>query len=217
MNRIRLIALSCTILLVTAQSPNALSQTMKPTGEKGAKKVGRTMDNLQTAYYTESHESALYKEFAKKADEEGYGQLASMFRAIGRAEDIHAATKAALIEQRGGTPEMNSEPLTVMTTKENLALAMASESYEKDVMYDGFIEQARKEKDRAAEKVFRFAVAAEPTHQAMFKQALDDIEGYRGDNVQFLVCPGCGMTFRSTSKEACPTCSTPKERFEQIR
>ena len=42
---------------------------------------GATLDNLQAAYNGESNASAKYAAFAKKADEEGYGQVASLFRA----------------------------------------------------------------------------------------------------------------------------------------
>ena len=50
-----------------------------------------TLDNLQAAFNGESNANARYLAFAKKADEEGYGQVASLFRAAARAEEIHAA------------------------------------------------------------------------------------------------------------------------------
>jgi rubrerythrin len=176
-----------------------------------------TLENLQTAYFTESYESKLYTEFATKADKEGYGQIASMFRAVARAEQIHAATKEALITKLGGTYKTSTEPLTVGTTKENLEFAKASETYESDVMYAGAIEQAQKDNNRAAEQAFRYGKAAEPGHLAMFKQVLESLDGYRGDNIEFLVCPLCGTTVRTLHGPACPTCSTPRDKFEKVR
>jgi rubrerythrin len=180
-------------------------------------KVGTTLDNLQTAYFAESNESALYRTFAKKADEEGYGQVASMFRAVARAEEIHAASKADLIRKLGGVPKSEPDPIAVQSTLENVEYAAASETYEKDVMYPAFVEQARSEKNADAVRVFMLDQAAEPGHQAMYQQILAGIDGYRGENVKLLVCPGCGMTARTMRETACPACSTPKEKFEQVQ
>ncbi len=49
----------------------------------------KTLENLQTAFNGESNANAKYLEFAKKADEEGYTKVASLFRAAARAEEIH--------------------------------------------------------------------------------------------------------------------------------
>jgi rubrerythrin len=179
--------------------------------------VGTTLQNLQTSFYAESNESALYREFGKKADEEGYHQVASMFRAVARAEEIHATSKADMIRQMGGTPKADADTMTVLSTRENLEYAMASETYENDVMYPEFIKQARKEKNAAALELFNHDLAAEPGHHAMFEQTLADLEGYRGENVELLVCPGCGRTVRIMREAVCPICSTPKEKYEKVK
>jgi len=214
-----LVAFGCAFLLAATLSTTALGGEAKPAKPEAARSVpvGTTLENLQTAFYAESNESALYREFARKADEEGYHQVASMFRAIARAEEIHAASKADLIAQMGGIPKANLDSLAVLSTRENLDFAMASETYEKDVMYPEFVEQARKEKNQAAVRTFTLDMGAEPGHHAMFQQTLADLEGYRGENVQLLVCPVCGMTVRALREATCPVCSTPKEKFEKVK
>jgi rubrerythrin len=219
MKNSRWLILGCALLCAAAMTTTALgkdAKSVKPEASRSAQ-VGTTLENLQTAYYAESNETAVYREFARKADEEGYHQVASMFRAVARAEEIHSASKAALISKMGGTPAVETDPITVLSTRENLDFAMASETYENDVMYPGFIEQARKEKNSAAVRLFTLDLGAEPGHHAMFQQTLGDLEGYRGENVQVLVCPMCGMTVRTLREAACPVCSTPKEKFEKIK
>ncbi len=179
--------------------------------------LGSTLDNLQTAYLSEATAHRLYQQYAEKADEEGYQQLASMFRAIARGEEIHAANLAALINPSGSLPAPDPGEFVVKSTKENLQFAEADQVYETDVMYPAFIKQARQEKNERAAQVFNYALAAEPAHLAMYRQALKDLDGYRGNHVDFLVCPGCGRTTRSTKDATCPVCSMPSENFETVR
>src|SRR5664279_606623 len=75
-----------------------------------------TLKNLQTAFNGESNANARYDAFAKQADKEGYGQVASLFRAAARAEAIHAANHAVVIKNLGGTPEAKVEKPDVKTT-----------------------------------------------------------------------------------------------------
>lgn len=179
--------------------------------------VGSTLENLQTGYGVEENSSRRYAAYAARADEEGYHQVASMFRAIARGEAIHAASLVGVMQKYGATPAPSSEPIVVMSTLENLDFAAADQDYEADVMYPAFIKQARKEGNKDAERVFNQALAAEPTHRTWYRQALKDLDGYRGENVSFSVCGGCGMTTRTMKESACAICSSPHELFEEVR
>jgi rubrerythrin len=214
-----IVLVSVTFLCTAASAQGTMTDSKRIPGRlmTDSTRAHSTLDNLQTCYYTESYEHRLYSRFADRADSQGYGQVASMFRAISRAEQIHADSKAALIGEMGATPQESSDPITVGTTRENLEFALASETYENNVMYADAIKLAHKEKNQAAAQAFAFATAAEPTHVAMFRQALDDMDGYRGENIDFYVCPVCGTTVRALHGSRCPVCSTPMERFERIR
>ena len=59
--------------------------------------TGNTLGNLVAAYNGESNAHVRYAAFALKADEEGFTQVASLFRAASRAEEIHAANHATVI------------------------------------------------------------------------------------------------------------------------
>ena len=73
-------------------------------GTKTADKdSSRTLENLQAAFDGESNARNKYLAFAKKAGEEGYGEVASLFRAAAKAEEIHANNHAVVIRKLGGT------------------------------------------------------------------------------------------------------------------
>jgi rubrerythrin len=108
----------------------------------GIKPTDKTLENLQAAYNGESNAHAKYTLFAKKADAEGYCQVASLFRAAARAEQIHAQNHARVIRKLGAEPVATIEAHPVKSTRENLQTAIAGETYERDTMYPAFIQEA---------------------------------------------------------------------------
>jgi rubrerythrin len=61
-----------------------------PSGVYPVKGVGNTLSNLETAVSGEQYEqSIMYPEFAKTADEEGFREIAQMFRHIATVEAYH--------------------------------------------------------------------------------------------------------------------------------
>ena len=52
---------------------------------RGAAAATPTLDNLQAAFNGESNAHARYLAFADKADQEGYGEVGSLFRAAAKA------------------------------------------------------------------------------------------------------------------------------------
>ena len=175
-----------------------------------------TLDNLQAAFNGESNAHERYLAFANKADEEGYGPVASLFRAAARAEEIHARNHAAVIRKFDVTPRMKLEIPVVNSTRENLGVAIQGETYERDQMYPGFVEQARLEGAKAALQTFEFARLAEAEHARLYAEALSDLENMRGASRVFYVCPVCGFTAAKLDFARCPTCLTPEEQYEEV-
>ncbi len=61
--------------------------------------IGNTVANLKSAAAGENHEHTnMYPEFAKVAGEEGFAEIAAVFRAIARAEDGHEKRFRQLLE-----------------------------------------------------------------------------------------------------------------------
>ena len=177
----------------------------------------KTLDNLMTAYNGESNAHAKYLEYAKKADEEGYGKVASLFRAAASAEKIHLTNHARVIESMGGTPKADIQLPAINSTKENLKDAIKGESYEKTTMYPEFIAQAKEEKNPAAVRTFTYAVAAETEHAKLYKEASADLANWKTQNTDFYVCPTCGYTVEGKpSFESCPVCMTPAALYRAV-
>jgi rubrerythrin len=174
-----------------------------------------TVKNLQAAFNGESNAHAKYTLFARKADEEGYAQAASLFRAAARAEQIHAANHAAVIRKLGATPEAKIEDHAVNSTAENLKTAIAGEEYERDVMYPVFIREAEAQKNSAAVRTFQGALEAEKEHARMYKEALASLEQKKA-KTDYYVCSVCGFTVEKIAFDRCPVCQHPKEKFEVV-
>ncbi|HLH09106.1 MAG TPA: ferritin family protein [Terriglobales bacterium] len=176
----------------------------------------KTLANLQTAFNGESNAHARYIAFAQKAQEEGYGPVASLFRAAARAEEVHANNHAQVIKKMGGTPDAKIETPVVKSTKENLEAAIKGETYERDVMYPGFLKEARAEKNTAAIQTFNYAKTAEAEHAKLYTDALARLAGLKGAGVTYYVCSVCGYTTAKLDFSKCPSCFSPKEKYEQV-
>ena len=174
-----------------------------------------TLKNLMTAFNGESNASAKYAAFAKKADQEGFGRVASLFRAASRAEQIHAANHAKVIEKLGGKAEAKIDLIHPGTTAENLKIAIEGEEYERDVMYPDFIKEAEAQKNTAAMRTFGWALEAEAEHARLYNYALKHLNEQRTKTV-FYVCFACGYTTDDQDLMRCAVCNAPREKFERI-
>ena len=85
--------------------------------------------NLKAAFAGESQANRKYTNFAKKADDEGYPQVAKLFRAAAVAEATHAANHLRALAE-------------IKSTAENLQAAIGGENYEVVSMYPEFIKAA---------------------------------------------------------------------------
>lgn len=186
--------------------------------DSAAVKPAGTLDNLQAAFNGESNARVRYLAFAEKAAQEGYGPVASLFRAAARAEQIHAANHAAVIKKLGATPQANIETPAVKSTRENLEAAIQGETYERDVMYPAFLAQARAEGNQpAAVRTFHLAQQAEAEHAKLYTEAMQQLESLRGAARTYYVCPVCGYTTAAPEADRCPICSAPKAKYEEIQ
>ncbi len=161
-----------------------------------------TQDNLKYAFAGESQANRKYLAFAEKADQEGYRQVAKLFRAAAAAETVHALNHLRVIGAVG-------------KTRDNLNSAIAGETSEFREMYPRFIEDAKKEKaSDAAILSLDVANKVEKIHAGLYKQALDNLGNNR--ETDYYVCSICGNTGENGAPERCPICNAPKEMFRKI-
>ncbi|MFH1209058.1 MAG: ferritin family protein [Candidatus Omnitrophota bacterium] len=176
-----------------------------------------TLDNLQTAFNGESNANARYLAFAQKSDAEGYGKAASLFRAAARAEQVHFERHAKAIKELEGVPAATIETPIVKSTAENLKAAMDGEIYESTVMYPGFLTKAEKDGIKSASDAFEDAGKAEAVHANLYKNALENLRGWKGKNKDFYVCPFCGNVVEKANFQACPLCGESKMKFMAVK
>ncbi|HET9697271.1 MAG TPA: rubrerythrin family protein [Terriglobales bacterium] len=179
---------------------------------KHASDTTSTLDNLQDAFQGESNASHRYSVFAKQADAEGYGQVASLFRAASKAEEFHARNHADVITKLGGKAHAKLDTPVVKTTRENLMAARDGEVYERDQMYPPFIEQAKKERQPEVIRTFTYALKTEAEHARLFSDALDNLEQMR-TKTTYYVCNVCGYTVQTLNFLKCLVCGHSKADY----
>lgn len=161
-----------------------------------------TSENLKAAFAGESQANRTYLAFARKADADGFKQIAKLFRAAAEAETVHALAHFRVM---GG----------VKSTETNLESAIAGEGYEANEMYPAFLAEAETEGNKAAVTSFRNALAVEKVHHALYTGALAAFRQGRdlkGDRIW--ICPVCGNTVVGDEPPAaCDVCGAPGDKF----
>lgn len=174
-----------------------------------------TLQNLQTAYDGESNARVRYRLYAVQAEMEGFHDVASLFRAAAHAEQIHAENHARVIRSMNAEPVRTIQPFQVRDTATNLRTAIAGEEFERDVMYPGFVAEAKTSRQNAAARTFSYALEAEAEHAKLFSSAVEKLEKGR-PAVTYYVCPVCGYTTADVNVVRCAICTNPFERFERV-
>ncbi len=165
--------------------------------------MSKSQENLAAAFAGESQANRKYLAFAKKADEEGYPQVARMFRAAAAAETVHAHSHLRA---------MNG----VASTEENLKAAVAGETFEFKEMYPQMIKDAEAEGEKSALRSFKFANEVEQVHAELYQKLLDGLGQEAQSEYPYYVCPVCGHTMENEPPERCPICNAKGSRFERI-
>jgi rubrerythrin len=163
------------------------------------------MDNLAAAFAGESQANRKYLAFAKKADEDGFPQVAKLFRAAAEAETVHAH---AHLRVMGG----------IKSTTENLQAAIDGEGHEFKEMYPGFLKEAEAEGNKPATFSFQNALAVEEIHHGLYSRAKSAVDG--GTDLpatSIYVCPVCGNTVEGGVPDKCSVCGIPGSRFVEVQ
>jgi rubrerythrin len=160
--------------------------------------MSKTEKNLKEAFAGESQANRSYLAFAKKAEEEGYPQVAKLFRAAAEAETVHAHNH--LRELAG-----------IRSTKENLEAAIAGESFEFQKMYPVMIADAEDEGVKGAQRSFTIANEVEKIHAALYQKALENLG--RNEEHDYYICKVCGYTAEGEAPDVCPVCGARKMAF----
>jgi rubrerythrin len=131
----------------------------------------KTHENLKHAFAGESQANRRYLYFAKRADVEGYPDIAGLFRDTAEGETGHAHGHMDY-HKPAGDPATD---LPFGDTEVNLKSAVAGETYEYTDMYPGFAKTAREEGFEEVADWFETLAKAEKSHAGRFQKALDSI------------------------------------------
>ena len=164
--------------------------------------MSKTEGFLKEAFAGESQANRKYLAFAAKADQEGFPQIARLFRAAAEAETVHAHSHLRALNG-------------IRSTKENLLEAITGETHEFKKMYPEMIEAAKAEGQKVAERSFSFANSVEKVHAELYQNLLDRL-GKPQENYSYYVCPVCGFTAEKQAPGNCPVCGTKGEMFKKI-
>jgi rubrerythrin len=163
-----------------------------------------TEDNLKDAFAGESQANRKYLAFAKKAETDGYPQVAKLLRAAAEAETVHA--HAHLRALKG-----------VKDTGENLKVAIEGEGFEFKEMYPKYLDEAETEDHKPAALSFKFALAVEEIHHGLYGEALKAVEAGNDLPVRTIhVCSVCGNTVYGEPSDKCPVCGVDKSKFFEV-
>jgi len=157
---------------------------------------------LKEAFAGESQANRKYLAFSARADQEGFPQVARMFRAAAEAETVHAHNHLRALNG-------------IKSTQENLQEAIAGETHEFKKMYPEMIEAAKTEANKTAERSFNFANDVEKIHAQLYQKLLDNLEKAQ-DNYSYYVCPVCGYTTEKEAPGTCPVCGTKGSMFKKV-
>ena len=165
--------------------------------------MAATTDNLSTAFAGESQAFQKYSAFAKKAEREGFVNIAKLFNTTAQAEKIHAEGHLKALE-------------AIASTAENLQAAINGETYEYTEMYPPMAEQATDEGHKA-KTMFRFALEAEKVHAEIYQKALEAVKnGVDLDVAEFYLCPICGYIELGKPTAKCPVCGALEKVFTTV-
>ena len=160
-----------------------------------------TAESLRAAFAGESQAAEKYLVFSEHAEDEGYPNVAKLFRAISYAETRHARNHLRVMKGVGSTAD-------------NLLAAFNGESFEIDEMYPAYGEIAKLQGNTQASRSIRYAIKAEQDHKRMYDEARSAVVA-GGDiaDLPVSVCEVCGHTVIGGVPDKCPVCAVAKEYY----
>lgn len=196
-----------------------LSLHFKFNMEKKSIKGTKTEQNLLASFAGESQARGRYTLFAKKAQEEGYEQIAAIFLETAAQELAHAEQFFARLE--GGMVEITAAyPAGVVgDTKENLAAAAAGEREEWSELYTSFAQTAAEEGFPEIAALFRNVAKVEVMHEERYMTLLERLQSgtvFSQEEPIKWQCRYCGFVLESKSApKKCPICGKDQAFFER--
>jgi rubrerythrin len=163
-----------------------------------------TKDYLKSAFSGESRAHMKYRIFADKAEEEGFKDIARLFRAIAFAERVHASNHLNAL---------NGGNLTI----DNLGIAIDGETFEVIEMYPAYKAVAELRDEKKAVTSMHYALEAEKIHAALYGEAKDSAGAGQDMEIGDIhICPVCEHTVVGKAPDRCPICGVQGDKFRKF-
>ncbi len=163
-----------------------------------------TKEFLKAAFAGESQAHMKYLLFAEKAEQEGYPNIARLFRAIAYAEQVHALNHLNALGMLGNTVA-------------NLEMGIQGETFEVQEMYPAYKAVAELQDEKKAVRSTSWALEAEKIHAELYTAAKEKVAAGKDiDLGTVYICPVCGYTTVDHVPDKCPLCNVPGEKFKRF-
>jgi len=200
----------------------------------------KTIANLKSSLSYNIYAANMYDAFAEKASEEGYQQIAKLFKAMSLAEGVHAKNIKDVLESARIQTEKHVTHLLVESTEKNLQKAIQEEIMNIDIFYPRYIRQSINSGVDQANHIFSTVWEAEKTYKNILvlfydqlmtkvvktnrasiasapqKENLSKIEDLFSKS-DYYVCPADGRVLNNHDvTRACALCHISKSNFLAI-
>lgn len=176
-----------------------------------------TKDALLSAFCGESMAHTRYLIFAEMAEREGYPNVARLFKAIAHSELIHAKNHYNNLKEYSEEVKVAAGlPIGPGSTSKNLEIGIKGEEFEVNEMYPIYLEIAKIQGEKGAERSFHFALEAEKIHAQLYREAKEYVDRKQDYLIKgsIWICPVCGHTYVGDEPpEKCPICGVPKKMY----
>lgn len=161
----------------------------------------RVKENLARMFARESRGVARNAAFVLKAEQEGYEELARLFKAAEHAKSVHARRFLNLLRGK------------IKGSTENLKEALESLLHAAAELYPGMVQEAGKS-PTAVKKGFIQSMKTDQELVGLYKEAMEDMR--KGEETVYYVCQICGHIHKNSIPRNCPVCKAVPGRFKQI-
>lgn len=173
---------------------------------------------MKSTVVSEQNAAVRYKAFSAQAEKEGLHNIANLFEAISRSEEVHASKQLDMLAQFGVVAGSATDSLPeVGWTVDNLKAAIQVEDSESLTVFPIFCSAAETENAVEIAQFLHWVAAVAERHASFCRKALMKLERDGSDcNVinSWSVCPECGCLYWTTSlEENCMLCQAPASSF----
>jgi len=181
-------------------------------------KNAMTADFLRSAYGGESMAHMRYQIWGEASEKDNYPNIGRLFKGIAYAELVHARNHFNVLKEQVGDSTVVAGAVFGHTNiVDNLQGALEGELHEIEQMYPVYLNAAKFQEEKDAEKSFHYALEAEKIHAKLFQDAQSSAKESKDIGSEAVyVCPICGFTEIGDHVDNCPICGVKKDMFKSF-